>query len=198
MDSDHFDFDLERMKKAVQGESITPPDNIRTADGFREWLLDEGDRLEVERLVKLCEEKSYTMPSGLSREERRAWAKQTLAAHEFHQEAQRILTSRGKGRGVDLDLAGLSLEQVQDKLAKHQTAVRWYQVIVHNNDPETYPPSAYWDPDTVRTQYEFMTMPHEFKLEVYRMFIEKDTAHMTPQERDAACAELHNYMGLDV
>ena len=37
-DNYQFDFDLERMKRAVEGAAITPPNNLKTASEILEWL----------------------------------------------------------------------------------------------------------------------------------------------------------------
>ena len=82
-----FNYDLDRMKEAVQSPTVEMPDYVTTAEGIRAWLLDEAEVLECKRLVKLCEETGYTMPSGLTREERHKWARETMLAHDYWQKA---------------------------------------------------------------------------------------------------------------
>lgn len=36
--ANEFTYDLERMKKAVEGKTYRLPDHIKTADEFREWI----------------------------------------------------------------------------------------------------------------------------------------------------------------
>lgn len=191
-----FNYDLNRIKEAVESPTVSMPDHIKTPGEIRRWLLEESEVLEIERLVKLCEEKSYTMPSGLSRKERHEWAKQTLAAHEFHQEAQKVLCGRGKGKGVHISSDGLTEAQFMDKMAQYQACLRWYQVIVHNADIKSFPEGLYWDHVTARTQHEFMTMDFITKMDVYRRFITQDCANKLPHEQDAACYELLKHMRL--
>ena len=197
--SDNFDFDLERMKKAVESPTVYPPADLTTADDFRHWLLDEANRLEQERLIELCQEKSYTMPSGLTREERHAWAKQTLAAHEFNQQAQEILCSRGKKPGIPAPSSkGLTLEQYQDKIAHYQRQIRLYSVIVEGTKIDTYPEGLYWEHIEVETRIRFGTLSFEDKMAVYRMYLERECSVMTPSARDQAASVLLKMLRLDV
>lgn len=44
--------------------------------------LDEYPHIDMDRLEELCNEKSYTMPSGMTREQRHKWAKENLKNDE--------------------------------------------------------------------------------------------------------------------
>lgn len=194
-----FNFDLDRIKKAVESKTLVMPSNITTADGFRNWLLEEADRIEVERLVELCEEKSYRMPEGLTREERHAWAKQTLLAHEYHQAAQVLLASRRNGPGVLAPSSkGLTEEQYHEVMMKYQKHIRLYSVIVNKMPVESFHESLYWDHVVIDTQIKYGTLPFEDRMAVYKMFLERDCKDLTYVERNAAANEMMKVLRLNV
>ena len=191
-----FNYDLDRMKEAVQSPTVEMPDCVTTAEGIRAWLLDEAEVLECKRLVKLCEETGYTMPSGLTREERHKWARETMLAHDYWQKAQEVLTTRGNKRGIRIDLNGLTEAEACAKMAEIQLGARWYQVLVEGVPVTAFPEGVNWDPIAARTQLEFMTMDFTIKMDVYRKFIEHKCANMTMEQQDAACHKLLQRMRL--